>query len=386
MKSTFDTSSLGNYHDLNSLQNLKAKSRESDEGKLAAIKNVAKQFESMFVGMMLKSMRDANATFEEDNPLNSSEMKMYRDMYDQQLSMHLSEGRGIGIADALVRQLSQQIPELSNLNRSSNSGSKFGMEAGLDGQIMDALGTDAALFGGLSSNEQAQQLPGIKLDSVTGLPFKNQEAWYGTTDSPQAQRVANAVKQYMDRQNIQMYAEDEKALKAGVEQARNKRDAFESPEDFVSTLWPVAQVAARKLNADPKALLAQAALETGWGKKVPQAADGESSFNLFGIKADRSWQGDKVSTETTEYVDGIARKENAEFRSYGSYVESMLDYTSFLQSRDHYQTALKQAEDAQSYLSELQNAGYATDPNYASKIVRIMNGNLLKDLSGRADI
>ncbi|GLQ32219.1 flagellar assembly peptidoglycan hydrolase FlgJ [Litoribrevibacter albus] len=386
MKSNFDTSSLGNYHDLNSLQNLKAKSRESDEGKLEAIKNVAKQFESMFVGMMLKSMRDANATFEEDNPLNSSEMKMYRDMYDQQLSMHLSEGRGIGIADSLVRQLSQQIPELSRLNVDKGRDGS-GMEAGLEGQMMDALGKDASLSGDRSGYELKKPEPfGIKLDSVTGLPFKNQEAFYGSPDSPQAKRVANAVKQYMDSQNIQMYAEDEKALKAGVEQARNKRDAFESPEDFVSTLWPVAQVAARKLNADPKALLAQAALETGWGKKVPQAADGQSSFNLFGIKADRSWQGDKVSTETTEYDGGIARKEQADFRSYGSYVESMLDYTSFLQSRDHYQAALKQAEDAQEYLSELQNAGYATDPNYATKIVRIMNGNLLKDLSGRADI
>lgn len=386
MKSTFDTSSLGNYHDLNSLQNLKAKSRESDEGKLDAIKNIAKQFESMFVGMMLKSMRDANATFEEDNPLNSSEMKMYRDMYDQQLSMHLAEGQGIGIADALVRQLSQQIPELSNLSRATQAGDKFGMEAGLDGQIMDALGTDAALSDGFSSAEGAQQLPGIKLDSVTGLPFKNQEAWYGAPDSPQAQRVANAVKQYMDRQNIQMFAEDEKALKAGLEQARSKRDGFDSPEEFVETLWPVAQVAARKLNADPKALLAQAALETGWGKKIPQTSDGQMSFNLFGIKADSSWQGKRVATETTEYANGIARRENAEFRSYNSYVESMLDYTSFLQSRDHYQTALKQSEDAQTYLAELQNAGYATDPNYASKIVRIMNGNLLKDLPGRADI
>ncbi len=379
MKSNFDTSTLGNYHDLNSLQNLKAKSRESDEGKLDAIKNIAKQFESMFVGMMLKSMRDANATFEEDNPLNSSEMKMYRDMYDQQLSMHLSEGQGIGIADALVRQLTQQIPELSNLSRRQGD-QPFAMEsAGLEGQIRDALGTDASL-------SERDQMPGIKLDSVTGLPFKNQEAWYGSPDSPQAQRITNAVKAYMDRQNIQMYAEDEAALKAGLSNARAKRDTFDSPEEFVATLWPVAQVAARKLNADPKAILAQAALETGWGKKVPQAANGEPSFNLFGIKADASWKGDRVRTETTEFEGGIARKEQAEFRAYGSYVESMLDYTSFLQSRDHYQSALQQAEDAQTYLSELQNAGYATDPNYATKIVRIMNGNLLKDLSGRADI
>lgn len=385
MKSNFDTSSLGNYHDLNSLQNLKGKAKESDEGKLEAIQNIAKQFESMFVGMMLKSMREANASFEEDNPLNSSEMKMYRDMYDQQLSMHLSEGRGIGIADALVRQLSQQIPDLKGLNLANGvegKGKQLGMElSGVDRQLTDALGTDASF----SATKGDAQPFGIKLDAQTGLPLKGQETWYGTADSPQAKRVADAVRQYMDRQNIQMFAEDEKALKAGVEAARGKRDGFDSPEEFVQTLWPVAQVAARKLNADPKALLAQAALETGWGKKVPQDSDGQMSFNLFGIKADRSWQGDKVNIQTTEFHDGIARREQADFRSYGSYVESMLDYTSFLQSRDHYQTALQQAEDAQTYLTELQSAGYATDPNYANKIVRIMNGNLLKDLAVGAD-
>jgi flagellar protein FlgJ len=391
MKSNFDSSSLGNYHDLQSLQNLKGQARQSEEGKLEAIKNVAKQFESMFVGMMLKSMRDANAAFEEDNPMNSSEMKMYRDMYDQQLSMHLSEGKGVGLADALVRQMSQQIPELSNLservarNKQLEGNKELGMELpdakllGGDRQGTDALSMDAAFTNALAGDDKIQA-PGIKLDSVTGLPFKNQETFYGSVDSPQAKRVADAVKLYMERQNIQAYAEDQKQLEVGLKKAEAKQGRFESPEEFVATLWPAAQVTARKLNADPKAILAQAALETGWGSKVPLDQNGQPSFNLFGIKADSSWQGEKVSNQTTEVRNGIAQREQADFRSYDSYVESMLDYADFLQSRDHYQTALNKADDAPTYLSELQSAGYATDPNYANKIVRIMNGSMFKSL------
>ena len=378
MKSNFDTSSLGNYHDLNSLQNLKGKARESNEGKLEALNNIAKQFESMFVGMMLKSMRDANAAFEEDNPLNSSEMKFYRDMYDQQLSMHLSEGKGIGLADTLVRQISQQIPGLSNLNPQNKGQEQFGMGLpGLGDQGKDLPGMDAILS---SLGTKTPQAAGIKLDPVSGLPIKDQDILFAQPDSPQSKRIASAVKDYMDRQQISMFAQDEQVMKAGVDKARAKKDGFDSPEEFVEVLWPVAQVAARKLNADPKALLAQTALETGWGKKIPTHQDGTNSFNLFGIKADSSWKGESVETATTEYRNGIARAENAEFRSYGSYVESMLDYSSFLQSRSHYQTALNQADDAEKYLNELQNAGYATDPKYANKIVRIMNGSMMKSL------
>ncbi|GAA3913501.1 flagellar assembly peptidoglycan hydrolase FlgJ [Litoribacillus peritrichatus] len=377
MKSNFDTSSLGSYHDLNSLQNLKGKSRESDQGKLEALNNIAKQFESMFVGMMLKSMRDANAAFEQDNPLNSSEMKFYRDMYDQQLSMHLSEGKGIGLADTLVRQISQQVPGLESLTQQGKGWEQLGMDhSGPGGQGKDMPGRDATF----SPFENNNFFPTVKLDPKSGLPIKDQDILYAQPDSPQAKRIANAVKDYMDRQQISMYAQDEQALKVGVEHARSKQDRFDSPEEFVNVLWPVAQVAAKKLNADPKALLAQAALETGWGKKIPTHADGGNSFNLFGIKADSSWRGEAVNSDTTEFRNGIAREEKALFRSYGSYVESMLDYSSFLQSRSHYQTALNQAGDAEKYLNELQSAGYATDPKYANKIVRIMNSDMMKSL------
>jgi flagellar protein FlgJ len=379
MKPPVDTSSLGAFHDLNSLNNLKGKARESDEGRIEAMQNIAKQFESMFIGMMMKSMRDANAVFEEDNPLNSSESQFYRDMYDQQLSMHLSEGRGIGLADALMRQMSQQIPGMESLAKTNLSPSmvhKFGME----GESTDTSGKEAIPF------NQDKPFSTVYLDANSGLPLKEKNSYISPTDPQQAIRMTQAVKAYMDRQQITTYAEDEAALKAGVERARQKTDGFDSPEEFVEVMWPVAQVAARKLNADPKALLAQSALETGWGKKIPSDDSGNSSFNLFGIKADSSWQGQSVEIATTEYRNGIAQKEQAAFRSYDSYVESMLDYTSFLQTRDHYQSALQQASSAEDYLNELQNAGYATDPKYANKIVRIMNGNLLKDLSGRADI
>jgi len=146
----------------------------------------------------------------------------------------------------------------------------------------------------------------------------------------------------------------------------------QSREEFLRKLWPHAEAAARELGVAPEALLAQAALETGWGRHIMPGADGQPSYNLFGIKADRGWDGQLVNMSTLEYKDGVAMKTRAAFRAYGSYTESFTDYVDFLKANPRYQRALAAASDPEAFVDELQRAGYATDPAYAAKLKRIL--------------
>jgi flagellar protein FlgJ len=145
---------------------------------------------------------------------------------------------------------------------------------------------------------------------------------------------------------------------------------------FMNQLLPHAQQAADKLGVDANILLAQAALETGWGQSVIKNDQGKSSFNLFNIKADKSWTGQQARVSTLEYADGMARKEMAGFRSYDSYKASFDDYVDFIKSNPRYNEALKKADNAAQYVRELQKAGYATDPRYAEKIMNIYHSQV----------
>ena len=140
---------------------------------------------------------------------------------------------------------------------------------------------------------------------------------------------------------------------------------------------PYAQEAAKKLNLDPDVLVAQAALETGWGKFVIKDNKGNNSFNLFNIKATDSWQGKKVAVSTLEYHNGVAKKENANFRSYNSYAESFADYVKLISESPRYEKAKSQVNDASAYLDALQEGGYATDPHYADKIKSILKSEAI---------
>lgn len=147
-----------------------------------------------------------------------------------------------------------------------------------------------------------------------------------------------------------------------------------SPEAFVRGVWNHAQNASRQLGVAPEVLIAQAALETGWGKSVPRFADGRSSHNLFGIKADSGWSGERVVNSTLEYEGGLPVLRRDGFRAYPSYAESFTDYVRFLRDNPRYSEALKMRGDSAAYLRALQRAGYATDPGYAEKILSILGG------------
>lgn len=316
------------YTDLSSLQNIR---KIGNEDKNLALRKVAEQFESMFIQMMLKSMRSANDVFGKDNPLNSFEMKHHQDMYDKQLSLSLGASNNLGLADAFYRQMS------------NNYGVKESVQGAgaTTSNVMDIPRTD---FSGILSS----------LSSMVNKRTENTEKFTSGNDALKDRRAV----------------ENHTATK--TEKLLNH---MSSPQAFVDMLTPYVKKAAEVLGVDYRALIAQSALETGWGKHIIDDSYGRSSFNLFNIKADSRWDGKSVSVPTIEYVNGIAQKETASFRRYSSLEESIKDYQHFIQQQPRYAQALSSST-TEGYLEELQKAGYATDPLYAEKIKNIMNSML----------
>jgi flagellar protein FlgJ len=251
------------YGDFAGLAALKKGAREDDPN---AIRQVARQFESLFARMMIKSMRDAIG---KDPIFGSDQSQMYQGMFDDQLSMEMTKGRGLGLADMLVRQLQHR-----------------------DATQAHASGTPPAA----STAEQ---------------------------------------------------------------------------QSFIRETWPQAQQAAQQLGVHPVSLLAQAALESHWGRSVPQDAAGNSSNNLFGIKAGATWNGPSVASATQEYQNGAAVSTSAAFRAYGSSAQSFQDYVAVLRANPRYSGAVGSGNDVRAFAMALQRGGYATDPDYAHKLTAV---------------
>ncbi|WP_240776022.1 flagellar assembly peptidoglycan hydrolase FlgJ [Nitrincola schmidtii] len=321
------------YTELNQLNDLRRKAKTDEQ---AALKEVAQQFEQIFLSMMLKSMRDANASFGEDNPFNSNNTRFFQDMYDQQLTLDMSGKSGMGLADVMVRQLSQH--------------SDVRTTKGRDEQERPL--TEAEMLINRAMNLTAGMAASAVLGQAQSSPSLNSKAAEANAD--EANRV-EAVKPQRTTVNVE-----------------NLPKRFESPQEFVDSLLPLAEEMAGELGVDPRVLLAQAALETGWGRHIINGSN-----NLFNIKADSRWAGERVSVSTLEYRNGVAAPEMAAFRAYGSYADSFRDYVDFLRSNPRYKQALENTANPATFVRELQAAGYATDPNYASKIERIFNGNIL---------
>jgi flagellar protein FlgJ len=345
----------GAYTDLNRLNQFKVGG--DTEGN---IKKVAQEFESLFLNEMMKSMRKANEVFGEDNFMNSNESKTYQDMHDQQLAVTLSKNNGgIGLASVLERQLSQMKSGPKRVNpfaqvESPNATARAGAfkPAGEGGAARD----DSALL-----NQRRLSLPSKLTDRLLA----------GIVPATEAQPLAGS--DWVPAQASAVADGKPLGLNDSVAQpplAKGK-SAFASAAEFVQTMLPLAEEAAQKIGVDARYLVAQAALETGWGKSIIRQADGSSSHNLFGIKAHGGWQGESARVLTTEYKGGEAVKEAASFRAYDSYRQSFNDYVSFLQGNGRYQEALAVTDKPESFVRELQQAGYATDPQYARKISQI---------------
>lgn len=369
------TRDSGAYTDLNRLSSLKVGDRDSE----ANLRKVAQEFESLFLGEMLKSMRSANDVLAKDNPLNTETTKQYQSMYDQQLSVTLSkEGGGIGLQDVLMRQLSKtKGVERAGANPFAHADNSLTKPLGA---TRDAS-ADAKAAGTTAHNDMALlnqrrlSLPSKLADRLVAgiVPSAATEASAATSSknlinvpaSAPANSIANAVRSGA--------AVEGNSLAKSVAQpplAPAKR-AFGSSDEFIATMLPMAEKAAARIGVDPKVLVAQAALETGWGKSIMRADDGSNSHNLFGIKATGNWKGENARAITSEFRDGQMVKETADFRSYESYEDSFHDLVSLLQNNDRYQGVVKSADNPEQFVKELQKAGYATDPNYASKISSI---------------
>jgi flagellar protein FlgJ len=292
-----------------------------------ALKSTARQFDAVFMQMMLKSMREATP---QDGILDSNDSKQYTAMLDQQLAQQLSS-KGVGVANQLITQLSR------NLGASSPAGS------GGAGTIPGGNAIGGMLGGGGASNAgDAAML------NALARAYSNAQA-NGALASGKGYSAQSAL-------TPPLHGKGESA----------KVDAF------VDKLAGPAQAASAATGIPARFIVGQAALESGWGKGEIKNADGSPSHNVFGIKATPDWTGKTVAAVTTEYVNGKARKVVQKFRAYGSYAEAMTDYASMLRDNPRYASVLSTSHDAVSFAHGMQKAGYATDPHYAKKLISIM--------------
>jgi peptidoglycan hydrolase FlgJ len=306
-----------------------------------ATADVARQFEALFVEQMLKTMRESAG----GDALFPGQSGMFREMHDRELVKSITAGQGIGLAPHIERSLRQQ---------------QAALEAGAEG--VGDLGRQPP---GLPLDGYARLLPAQRIATEAGL---RTPAMVGERRSGESTAAAPRKSPHPATAAAAAAAPSRAAAPA-----RGGRLA-DSPEEFVQKVWPYAERAAQALGVDPRMLVAQAALETGWGRHVPASSDGRSGHNLFGIKAGRGWSGERGSHLTREFVDGRMQVERAEFRRYDSVAQSFQDYVGLLRGSPRYAPALAAAGDNRAFAQALQRAGYATDPAYADKLTAIAHG------------
>jgi flagellar protein FlgJ len=330
---SFDPRTTGNFTDFAALTRLKAAARMD---KRASTSTVARQFETLFTQMMLKSMRSASLG---SGILDSEQSKQYRDLADSQLAMSLStRGNGLGIAKMLERQL-------------------------LGHDVKDAAATPHALNPLPGRPAAMQKLDGADASSPTAQPSITDDA---KTLRNGLHPVWHAALTAIDSASNGTVGKIGKALPANA-------------TEFVKTMLPAAQAAADKLGVSVRAVLAHAALETGWGRHMPRAANGASSNNLFGIKAGSGWDGAKARVSTTEYENGVAVRRVDSFRAYASPTAAFNDYADLIAGNPRYSAALGHGDNVKGYAAALQRGGYATDPSYAAKLAHIADSAPMRE-------
>jgi flagellar protein FlgJ len=273
-----------------------------------ALKAAAQQFEAVFLQMVLKSMRDATP---HESPFDNDQSRMFEGLLDQQLAQVMASKRGVGLAAVIERQLQRQVAN------------------------------GAELAEGISLIPAARS---IELQPRTGFALPGNTP-RGQNAVPPASTLGASPGEQSSAQGL----------------ARS----------FVARVLPDANAAAEQTGIPAAFLIAHAALETGWGRYEPRAGNGTPSFNLFGIKAGSQWTGPTVEANTVEYVQGVAQSRVEKFRAYGSYAESFSDYAKLLNNNPRYSGVLG-LQEPEAFAVGLQRAGYATDPNYASKLGRVI--------------
>jgi peptidoglycan hydrolase FlgJ len=289
-----------------------------------ALRAAAQQFEAMFMQMVFKAMRDATPA---DGLFDNEQTRMFQQLHDQQVALELSSrGSGTGLADVIFRQLGGEVME-----RAARGGA-------------GTIGPDGRLY-------------------------------FDIADVPRRTAIAAARQEKIAAPVPETAAVEAQLPAAPVPPAPGS--ASERAQGFVRSIWDHAVSAGERLGVPPAFVVAQAALETGWGRAELRRADGVQSYNLFNIKAGSNWNGPVVELLATEYANGRVVTELAKFRAYGSYAEAFDDYVNLLRTSSRYAGVLGRSN-AADFAGGLQQAGYATDPAYAEKLVRIIGGSTLR--------
>jgi flagellar protein FlgJ len=328
-----DTSGLSNLSNRFALdtQGFDALRAQANADPQKGLKAAAQQFDAVFTQMMLKSMRDATPS---DSPFESNDSKSFTAMLDQQLSQQMSS-KGIGVADMMLKQLMR------------NAGGKA--DAGGMGSA-GAMNAMNALSGGGSGGDI--------------------EANAGNIAAMNAMAKAYAAAQA--NKNGASLGDGRGYTAASALEPPVRGNGSDKVNAFVERLAAPAQAASAATGIPARFIIGQAALESGWGKREIRQANGATSHNIFGIKATSSWTGKTVNAVTTEYVNGQPKKVVERFRAYDSYEEALTDYASFIKNNPRYAPVVEASRDVAGFAHGMQKAGYATDPQYAKKLISIM--------------
>ena len=275
------------------------------------MRSTAEEFSALMLQMVIKSMRKAEGHLKSEL-FASDSFKQYEDMMDQQWALHMAKSQGNPLVNSVLQEFTK--------NQGAEINAKHTRVSAVTAAAVQSTGShDIAV---------ALQSPG------------------------QSIIAKNAVAQQLPQETP-------------------KQSQFTGRQDFIDKLLPAAVAAAKTIGVDPKLLIAQAALETGWGAKIAKLPDGQCSHNLFGIKSSADWQGSKVTTKTTEFTNGILQRKTDSFRAYKGFDESINDYVNLIGGSARYYHSRSQVHTPELYTKALQDAGYATDPKYAEKIMQI---------------
>ncbi|QTP59507.1 flagellar assembly peptidoglycan hydrolase FlgJ [Billgrantia antri] len=347
--------------DVQGLERLKHTARQDSA---AGLRGAAQQFEALFLQMMLKSMRD---TIPSGGLLDSQQGEFYQSMLDQQWAQTMA-GRGVGLADHLVAQLEGQlgaVPARSGVADSELSELIAGIPRGTPRVLQDALQPseetppqDEREAAAPAGNVEASAMPATFLEELEAV----RGGFMSALDAALPAAAPAAVQPGNTGPTANTASRAGSTGNQGGEHARR----------FMERLSAPAQAASRQTGVPAELILAQAALETGWGRHEIATADGGNSYNLFGIKAGSNWQGRTTDVTTHEYIDGRRTRVVDTFRAYDNFEQAFTDYARLIGNNPRY-SAVTTAGNAEQAARALQAGGYATDPAYADKLIAVMN-------------
>ena len=334
----------------------------------AGLEAAARQFEALFMNMMLKAMRDATP---QDDLMDSEQSRLYTSMLDQQLSQNMAS-RGVGLADVMIRQLRGGLTTNPEQEMPVPAPTVPGQPPAGNVPPLARLHPDTF------TQQRPQPVSAVPPEPLASLASPKPLAPLTPLTQPEPLAPLAPLAQPEPLAPLTPLAPLAPPASLPTDlltpitlQSRAQSHVME----FRAKLMPYAEQASQATGIPALFMLGQAALESGWGKRELRGADGSPSHNLFGVKAGANWKGPVVESVTTEYVDGVARKSVEKFRAYSSYADAFGDYANLLRNNPRYAQVLAQAVqglDAESFAQGLQQAGYATDPDYANKLSQII--------------